>query len=195
MPHLNDLIPINRPVNETDQMIIETSEGTRRIQADLFKGEDGATGEQGRQGEPGVKGETGSKGADGGGGGGSVAREAITFTSILLAKNGHELGVIHMAKSSEIIRVILAANCRIRLYDTAAARDADINRTVNQSAITGQGLILDVNCKDELIQNLDPHAQASNQDEPPTDAIYYSLTNFDIPRVILVGFIYLPKEI
>ena len=195
MPHLNDLIPINRPVNETDQMIIETQDGTRRIQADLFKGTTGETGEQGRQGEQGIQGETGAKGADGGGGGGSTARQAVTLTSILLANNGHELGVIHIAKSSEIIRVILATNCRIRLYDTAAARDADINRTVNQSAITGQGLILDVNCKNELIQNLDPHAQASNQDEPPTDAIYYTLTNFDIPRVILVGFVYLTKEI
>lgn len=66
MPHINELILLNRPVQETDTAIVETPDGTRRLAATAFRGlqgVQGVQGVQGLQGVQGVPGETGGQGA------------------------------------------------------------------------------------------------------------------------------------
>ena len=65
MPHINDLPVLERPVTGTDTVIIETPEGTRRLAAIEFKGDQGEHGLKGDQGETGLKGDQGLKGDKG----------------------------------------------------------------------------------------------------------------------------------
>ncbi|MEY3288143.1 MAG: hypothetical protein RLZZ419_385 [Pseudomonadota bacterium] len=74
MPHINELILLNRPVQETDTAIVETPDGTRRLAATAFRGVQGV---QGLQGVQGVPGETGGQGAAGTASG---VRETATLT-------------------------------------------------------------------------------------------------------------------
>ena len=195
MPHINELPPLTRAVDPTDQLIIEAAEGTRRINATAFKGTDGEHGSNGATGATGPPGETGPQGEPGGGSGGGSARVTTGFVTGVINQFATGTGVFALPKSSEILNVVLSGFARLRLYDTATARDADLGRSVYQTPIAGNGLILDLNSTAVLNQTLDPHAQASNADSPPATAIYYALQNHGASGVLSVSFTYLTKEI
>lgn len=184
MPHINELPTLNRAVEQTDQLIIEATEGTRRIDATEFKGVDGVAGPQGEKGDKG----------DSGGGGGST-RVTTGFVTSVINQFATGTGVFALPKSSEILNVVLSGFARLRLYDTETARDADLGRSVYQLPLSGKGLILDLNSTVVLSQNLDPHAQASNADNPPATAIYYAIDNHGATGALSVSFTYLTKEI
>lgn len=195
MPHINELPTLNRAVKQTDQLIIEATEGTRRIDATEFKGVDGINGSNGVAGAKGETGATGPKGDPGSGGGGASARETTGYATGIINQFATEIGVFALPKSSEILNVTLSSFARVRLYDTATTRDADIGRSVYQLPLSGKGLILDLNSTAVLSQNLDPHANASNADTPTATAIYYAITNYGLTAVITLNFTYLTKEI
>ena len=194
MPHINELPLLDRPVVTTDNLIIEGTEGTRRIAATEFKGEPGTNGTDGNDGENGGKGDQGEQGLTGQTGSDTRARESTYFTTALLTINTVEIGTASIATTFELLQVVLTSPARFRLYDTAAARDADLNRPVNQNPVSGFGLIVEVNNPINNAQNLDPHALGSNMDTPPTENIYYSITNNGSTIAITVTLIFLRKE-
>ena len=194
MPHINELILLNRAVQETDTAIVETPDGTRRLAATAFKGVQGVQGVQGDQGLQGVQGLQGAQGLQGTAGTASGVRETTTLTTDPLNNLAWETGTFSMATSFEILHVELSSTARIRLYNTAANRDADIGRSVYQAASQGMGLILDINATAILSQSLDPHAHGSNMDVSPSDSIYYTVTNNDALASITVTFSFLRKE-
>ena len=194
MPHINDLILLNRPVQETDTAIVETPDGTRRLPATAFKGEPGERGEPGKPGATGEPGEPGQQGVQGPPGTASGIRETATLTTGMINNLNWATGTFSLATSFEILRVVLSGPARIRLYNTAANRDADIGRSVYQAATQGMGLILDINATTVLNQSLDPHAHGSNMEAVPSDSIYYTVTNNGVLSSITVTFIFLRKE-
>lgn len=194
MPHINDLILLNRAVQETDTAIVETPDGTRRLAATAFRGVQGVQGVQGEQGLRGLQGVPGETGAQGAAGTASGVRETATLTTSMLNNLARATGTFSMATSFEILHVELSSTARIRLYNTAANRDDDVLRSVYQEATQGMGLILDINATTVLSQSLDPHAHGSNMDVSPSDSIYYTVTNNGALASITVTFIFLRKE-
>jgi len=194
MPHINELILLARPVQATDSLIIEAPEGTRRLAATAFKGEPGAQGLQGERGLTGLQGVQGLPGDQGPPGTASGIREIATVTTGIITNLNWETGTFSMATSFEILQVVLSSAARIRLYNSAANRDADVGRSVFQAPTQGMGLILDINAVSVLSQSLDPHAHGSNMDAVPSDRIYYTVTNNGAPAAITVTFTFLRKE-
>jgi hypothetical protein len=194
MPHINELILLNRPVQETDTAIVETPDGTRRLAATAFRGVQGVQGVQGEQGLQGLRGLQGAQGLQGAAGTASGVRETATLTTGMLNNLAWETGTFSMATSFEILHVVLSSTARIRLYNTAANRDADVLRSVYQAASQGMGLILDINATIVLSQSLDPHAHGSNMNVSPSDSIYYTVTNNGALASITVTFSFLRKE-
>ena len=197
MPHINDLILLNRSVQETDTAIVETPDGTRRLAATAFRGVQGVQGVQGEQGEQGLqvlRGLQGAQGLQGAAGTASGVRETATLTTGILNNLAWETGTFSMATSFEILQVEISSTARIRLYNTAANRDTDVLRSVYQAATQGMGLILDINATIVLSQSLDPHAHGSNMDVSPSDSIYYTVTNNGTLASITVTFSFLRKE-
>jgi hypothetical protein len=194
MPHINELILLNRPVQETDAAIVETPDGTRRVAATAFRGVQGVQGVQGEQGLQGVQGVPGETGGQGSAGTASGVRETATLTTGMLNNLARATGTFSMATSFEILHVELSSIARIRLYNTAVNRDADVLRSISQEATQGMGLILDINATTVLNQSLDPHAHGSNMDVSPSDSIYYTVTNNGALASITVTFTFLRKE-
>ena len=194
MPHINELPLLDRPVVTTDNLIIEGTEGTRRIAATEFKGEPGTNGNDGNDGENGGKGDQGEQGLTGQTGSDTRARESTYFTTEPILGNCIRIGTISMANTFELLQVVLSSPGRLRLYSTIDAQMADILRPVNQIPVSGSGLIVDINNPINNVQNLDPHALGSNMDTPPTENIYYSITNNGSTIAITVTLIFLRKE-
>ncbi|WP_262967071.1 collagen-like protein [Methylobacter psychrophilus] len=194
MPHINELILLARPVQATDTLIIEAPEGTRRLAATAFKGETGTQGLQGERGLTGLQGVQGLTGDQGPPGTASGIRETATVTTGIIANLNWETGTFSMATSFELLQVVLSSAARIRLYNSAANRDADVGRSVFQAPTQGMGLILDINAVTVLSQTLDPHAHGSNMEAVPSDRIYYTVTNNGAPAAITVAFTFLRKE-
>ena len=194
MPHINELILLNRAVQETDTAIVETPDGTRRLAATAFRGVQGVQGVQGEQGLQGLRGLQGAQGLQGAAGTASGVRETASLTTDPLNNLAWATGTFSMATSFEILQVELSSTARIRLYNTAANRDTDVLRSVYQAATQGMGLILDINATIVLSQSLDPHAHGSNMDVSPSDSIYYTVTNNGALASITVTFTFLRKE-
>ena len=194
MPHINELIALTRPVQGTDTLVIETPEGTRRLAAIAFKGEQGERGFQGDQGQRGLQGIQGVQGLQGVPGTAAGTREVINLVTQSLGNNQSEKGIFSMATSFEILRVVLSGTARVRLYNTVAARDADFGRSVFTAPTWGAGLILDINAVSVLDQSLDPHAHGSSMELMPSSVIAYTVTNLGVTGVITVGFTFLRKE-
>jgi hypothetical protein len=118
--------------------------------------------------------------------GGGGARTKTTIITAALASGGQEVGSFTLAKSSVLIRArsIFFRQCRIRIYGTAAARDADQSRPPEETALAGSGttgtgiacdLILSSNEDYDL--KLDPKAVLANPEDPSITTLYYTADN------------------
>lgn len=123
-------------------------------------------------------------GAGGGSSGGT--RTKTTVTSAILGPGAQELGNFALAKASILVRAVAIFNrqCRIRLYGTSAARDADLARPIDESAVsgsgsTGTGIAADlVIGEDEgYAINCDPKPILANPGDPPVTTCYYTIDN------------------
>jgi hypothetical protein len=221
MPKINELPVLDRAVVATDALLIESLEGTRQLPAIAFKGDQGpqgqqgiagvqgpqgeqgptglqgltgATGPQGAQGELGPQGETGLQGPQGPAGTEAGSRESTVFVTTTLETGAYGLGTVALPPSIELLRLTVSSAARVRLYNTSAARTADLSRSVYSPAFQGQGLIVDINAVNVLDQTLDPHAHGSNMDKPPLPQLYYTVTNTGAPCALTVTLYYLKKE-
>ena len=167
MPRISELPLLARPVAETDWLLVETPTGTKRIAATAFKGAAGNA---------------------------QVQRETSTITSELLAFNEQQTGLINIARSFEILSVVFSSTARLRLYDTPAARDADLSRSVFVPATSGTGLILEINADLDLDINLEPHAHGSEMSDPPSADIAYTLDNLSIISPVIIEITFIREE-
>jgi hypothetical protein len=108
-----------------------------------------------------------------------ASRGTVTLASGAIAAGSYETGYFALGKFSAIGKVVSNFWCRIRLYATAADRDADLGRVIGGSPASSIGtiieLVLDSDAK--LTTVLRQLAAIANMDGSPTTAIYYTVNN------------------
>jgi len=124
---------------------------------------------------------------------------AITGGTLASVASGANVtGFLTMAKSLMLQQVAVNFQSRVRLYSTAALRDADAARPYSVPLILGSmhGVICDLYLTTgNLTWILSPAAEGSNMDDGSAN-IYFSITNIDgSTRSLTVTFTYLTMEI
>lgn len=111
-----------------------------------------------------------------------------------------ESGFVVMGKSFNLKKVIAATPARVRLYQTAAARDADLARpeSVPPTPGTQHGVIADFYLDGTiapLTWIVNPGVLGNNGDGSPSTTIYYNVTNADVTsRSVVITLTYVPLE-
>lgn len=93
-----------------------------------------------------------------------------------------ESGSLALDKTGYLLKVVVDRAARVRLYRTAALRDADLTRpnTVSPTPGTEHGVCVDLyldGITASLTWNLDPVIIFTNGDVSQTTSIYYNITN------------------
>jgi hypothetical protein len=123
----------------------------------------------------------------------------ITITTASLAAGASQTGVVPMGKFIEVTNLMTSASARVRLYRTAAQRDADIGRPIG-TLLTGDpaihGQIAEGLTSSSLLSfQFIPEAEGPNGDTPISKAIYYTITNTDVvPNVISSTITFIQAE-
>jgi hypothetical protein len=108
-----------------------------------------------------------------------ASRGTVNLSTGSIAAGGYETGNFALGKFSIIAKVVAGNWCRIRLYSTAADRDADLGRVIGGTPSPTLGtlveLVLDSDAK--LTYVLRELAGIANMDGSPTTAIYYTVNN------------------
>lgn len=112
-------------------------------------------------------------------GGSSVSsRSDVPFTTASLAANASGTGAVLISVSYKVLRITTDRPARVRLYQTAAQRDADLSRAFGVSPEGEHGLILDVQTSvGDLSVPFSPLAIGVNLDAVPTANAYYTVQN------------------
>lgn len=125
-------------------------------------------------------------GGGGGGGGGGGPRETVHLVAggPLDSSGGpaHYEGSITVAPGWRLLQVIaVEGETRVRLYDRAAQRTADIDREPGTPPTGDHGVMFDGAVEEfgEAILNLAPPVHGYNLDSPVTAELYFTLTNTD----------------
>lgn len=106
-------------------------------------------------------------------------RANVVVTTLSLDDDDVEVGTVALGKSFELYKVVADRHCRVRLYQTAAARTTDEDRPVGTDPATAAGVIADFVFDGDsgLTIVCQPRIPGENQDGPVTSAIYYSIKN------------------
>ncbi len=114
-----------------------------------------------------------------GGGGGVGSRSDITITTASLADNATENDVAPLGRSFIPLRIEVDRNCRVRFYQTAAARTADAARAPGTDPTGEHGVILDVrlNGTTGLIWDVTDPTTGTCMEAAFDENIAYAITN------------------
>jgi hypothetical protein len=138
-----------------------------------------------------------------GAGSGLASRSTVVSTYTSLAANATDSSQNPVFfKSFRLIGISITSNkkCRIRLYSTAAARTADLNRgyTVPLQLGAQSGCIADFYFDQSIAVtpwSCTPVIEGSNQDGSPATTIYASVTNTDtVTQTIVITYTILQLE-
>lgn len=142
----------------------------------------GPLGPVGPQGPSGAVGPVGSAGL------GLQARDIVTFASSGALSSGASLasGVL-LGRGVRVMRVAPSNAARVRLYGTAAHRDADAGRPVGTDPTGDHGLMLEVITTLGIPAiTMAPEAHVANMDGTASNIIYYNITNMAAAGVVSV---------
>ena len=108
-------------------------------------------------------------------------------------------GFVTLAKSLMLQKVVSTFKVRVRLYSTAALRDADVLRGNSSQILLGSqhGMITDLylDTSDKLTWIMSPAVEGSNLDDGSGN-IYFSITNLEtMTKSLSVTFTYLTMEL
>lgn len=118
---------------------------------------------------------------------GGAARDSTTLTATVAALDT-EVGSVVLAKGTVLfgMRETFGRQCRVRLYGAEDARDADVARPYDESAVSGSypagtGLTCDVILADDTAYALDfdPKPIAGSPDSPPVTTVYWTIDNLN----------------
>lgn len=107
----------------------------------------------------------------------TLDRSAIVQTTAALADLAEESDTVELGKSFLLLRVVADRPCRVRLYNTAAARTADGARAAGIEAVQGVGLIAELIFALAGTIIMSPAAIGANLETVPTDDISYLIQN------------------
>ncbi|MFZ0232415.1 MAG: hypothetical protein WA306_09375 [Candidatus Acidiferrales bacterium] len=118
----------------------------------------------------------------------------VTAAATSLASGSIAQSTLTMARAFTVLSVVCNGALRLRLYSTAAAQTADLNRpnTVPPTPGTNHGVICDLYLASNtqyLLWNLAPVAPGSNDDSPQSTNVYCSITNLGVTTVSLTAAI------
>lgn len=120
-----------------------------------------------------------------------IVRSNFVITTASLAVNAEEHGTKVIGKSIAVIKIQSNDNARIRIYSTAAQRDADASRAIGTAPVAGSshGLIGEwvLNGVVGLSFICSPEAIGSNADGSVSSNIYYNVQNMGAgPQIMTV---------
>ena len=134
----------------------------------------------------------------------SLLRTTSTIIAADVAPSGQATGAFALAKASILLRAIAIFNrqCRIRLYGTSAARDADVARARDVSAIsgstpTGTGIATDLVLSANEAYDImcEPKPILANFGSPAITSIYWTIDNLTTGTVtVAVTLHHIPVE-
>jgi hypothetical protein len=118
-------------------------------------------------------------GSPGSGSGTTLTRDVISYTTPSIGSASFDTGTLPLGTSFMVLQVSASSDSRIRLYTTAAQRDADLNRPIGQIPVGKHGLICDVvpTGSDSLVIPFAPLAMGANLEASLTGAIAHSIQN------------------
>lgn len=124
------------------------------------------------------------------------ARTVATYTTASLDQDDDETGTITMALSWRLLRVETDYPARVRLYSTAAKRDADRARAAGIDPTGDHGVMAEVVTDGGMLSlDMSPQADGSNLEGSPTADIPITVANLDtVSRAVTVTCTYLPTE-
>lgn len=134
-----------------------------------------STGPMGPAGPQGPQGVAGPKGAPGPG----FNRNVFSFGTASLASGAKEQGQFNLALRSDLLIVTANVPARLVLYQTAAARTADLSRSLGTPVPLGQGIIAEFAWDGVIPYAIytSPTPRVVNNDIGESDVIYYTATN------------------
>ncbi len=126
-------------------------------------------------------------------GGSLPTRQQATITTASLAPLGIATGALDLAKGYRLLAIDTSAPCRVRIYTTAAKRDADLLRQAGTPQAQGAGLMLEFISTTLLLgADLSPTVDGFNA----AGQAFYSVQNLtSSAAVVVVDFDYLETEI
>ncbi len=113
--------------------------------------------------------------------------QLITAKTAELDPDEVESGAASLGKSFELASLSTSAAARVRIYQTAAARDLDLDRVIGEDAASESGLIFEgITQDDNLSIVLNPKARGANLESSPDELIAYSITNLSASASAIV---------
>lgn len=108
------------------------------------------------------------------------ARSVGTYSAPSMASGAQSTGLIVLGLGYRLYRISTTAPARVRLYTTAAARDADLDRLRGTDPGPGSGLILDYATTSSLLSApLSPLVDGFNGESIPSRNIPITVDNLD----------------
>lgn len=107
----------------------------------------------------------------------AATRATTTVTTGSLANLAEEAGAATIAAEFLLLSINPDRACRLRLYSTAAARDADAARAIGVDPADNTGLIYDHVAVAAGLHRLSPVAAGANFDTTVTNTVYWRVQN------------------
>lgn len=123
-------------------------------------------------------------------------REVATFTTALLASGAREQGLVTLARSYRLMRILTNAQCRVRLYDRAAKQTADATRELAVDPGIDSGVTFEfIAATGALGAGLSPLVDGTDWDLTPTRSVPITVDNLEgDPRSVVVALTFLRTE-
>jgi hypothetical protein len=161
---------------------------TSRIQTTISAGAQGPVGPAGPAGPKGDTGAQGPAGIDGI----SRVRQDSTINTTSLTTNAGESGTVPLASAYQVLRITTNKPARVRLYSTAAKRNADLLRPVTADPSGDHGCVVEVVTASDLLGlDMSPAPSGYSMESPPVGAIPYRVDNFGAAGPVAVTLTWL----
>jgi len=123
-------------------------------------------------------------------------RATASLVTASLASNAAASGTVTLANGYRLLRITTSRASRVRLYTTAAKRDADVNRSVGTDPTGDHGLMLEfVSTATLLAADLSPTVDGFDGKATPDGVVPYRVTNLDVSAgSVTVSFVWLRTE-
>jgi hypothetical protein len=139
----------------------------------------GATGPAGPTGATGPAGPTGATGATGPAGPLQDRGTTTVTTSSLAAGATDSTITCPLATTYRLLSIQTSRPARVRLYNTAAKRTADLSRPVGTDPVSDTGVMLEFITVDTAVHALSPLTDGASMETVPGSSIPMSVTNND----------------
>lgn len=125
----------------------------------------------------------------------TYARATVVYTTAALAPTAAETGTVTMAAGYRLYSVQTSRPARVRVYETLAARTADLARPPGLDPAASAGVVLDYATTGTAAYPLSPLVDGASLEAAPSASIPITITNNDISSgAVTVTLTYLRTE-